>query len=105
MPPCSCFKPELDEPDSRDAGPGGPGFLTFFADVDCLRAYPGLRSLLHRTNMGVVGAALSAAAAAAAVPAVGSAGAGRGQPVDYTLHGGALFTAVGECRRCAWLAE
>ena len=34
----ACFRPELDESDSRDVT--GFGRLAFFADVDCLRAYP-----------------------------------------------------------------
>ncbi|GFH29938.1 PPM-type phosphatase domain-containing protein, partial [Haematococcus lacustris] len=49
----SCFKAEPVEPDSRDLT--GPGHLGFYCDVDCLRAYPGLKQLLVRSTMTIPG--------------------------------------------------
>jgi len=71
----ACFKPELDEPDSREAR--GAGHLTFYSDVDCLRAYPGLRGLLARGSLQHLGSTLGMSA--------------RHPPNDYTLHGGQLY--------------
>ncbi|KAJ9511432.1 hypothetical protein QJQ45_029903, partial [Haematococcus lacustris] len=73
----SCFKAEPVEPDSRDLT--GPGHLGFYCDVDCLRAYPGLKQLLVRSTMTIPGQIPPLLAQALNKP--GNA------PTDYTLHG------------------
>lgn len=72
----ACFKPEADEPDSRELA--GNGHLSFFCDVDCLRAYPGLKQLLNRTSLGVAAQQLQAV--------------NKG-PTDFTMHGGKMYPA------------
>jgi hypothetical protein len=77
----ACFKPEVEEPDSRESA--GKGHLGYFCDVDCLRAYPGLKQLLVRTTL--------------AMPNGGhipTPPAQRG-PVDYTLHGAKAYMPNG----------
>lgn len=70
----ACFKPELDEPDSRDLN-GLPGHLTFLADIDSLKAYPQLRGMLQRGQIQFMASVMSG-------PATG------GRPgVDFTMHG------------------
>lgn len=72
----ACFKPEIDEPDSRDLP--GKGHLVFYCDVDCLRAYPGLKQLLNRSSLGVVHAQQLHQTH-------------HRSPVDFTLHGGKMY--------------
>ncbi|PNW77853.1 hypothetical protein CHLRE_10g454450v5 [Chlamydomonas reinhardtii] len=70
----ACFRPELDEPDSRDVHSSGPGHLAFLADLDSLRVYPQMRAALQRTHIQHLATVLS--------NAVG------GKPgIDYTMHG------------------
>lgn len=70
----ACFKPELEEPDSRDLHTAAPGHLAFLADLDSLRVYPQLRALLQRSQIQHLATALNNAAG--------------GKPgVDYTMHG------------------
>lgn len=45
----SCFAPEVIEPDSREVQ--GEGRLDFFADVDCLKEYPGAKDSLVRNSL------------------------------------------------------
>lgn len=72
----ACFRPEPDEPDSREVPVGGAGHVAFLCDVDCLVAYPGLKALLART---------SATSKAQHVPQPIT------KPPDYTLHGAVVF--------------
>ncbi|KAG2449516.1 hypothetical protein HYH02_005659 [Chlamydomonas schloesseri] len=70
----ACFRPELDEPDSRDVHSSAPGHLAFLADLDSLRVYPQMRAALQRTQIQHLATVLN--------NAVG------GKPgIDYTMHG------------------
>lgn len=69
----ACFRPELDEPDSRDAQ--GVGHLSFLADLDALKEYPGERTRLLRSNVQHVATAIADAQLRASAPP------------DYTMHG------------------
>ncbi|KXZ54621.1 hypothetical protein GPECTOR_4g686 [Gonium pectorale] len=70
----ACFRPELDEPDSRDLHTSAPGHLAFLADLDSLRIYPQLRAALQRSQIQHLATALNNAAG--------------GKPgIDYTMHG------------------
>lgn len=79
----ACFKPELEEPDSRDLSGGQPGHLGFMADVDALKAYPHLRHALQRTQIQYMASLFGAGGALAG----GGPGGRPGAPVDYTMHG------------------
>lgn len=72
----ACFRPEVDEPDSRDLHTAGPGHLTFLADLDTLRVYPQARSMLQRCQIQHIATALNNAA-----------GGGGRTPFDFTMHG------------------
>ncbi|KAJ9519451.1 hypothetical protein QJQ45_023188 [Haematococcus lacustris] len=76
----SCFRPEVEEPDSRDIT--GLGHLDLYCDVDCLRAYPGLKQLLARNNLHPDQLPPQLA------QALNKPGNGL---VDYTLHGAKDF--------------
>ncbi|KAG2431718.1 hypothetical protein HXX76_009215 [Chlamydomonas incerta] len=70
----ACFRPELDEPDSRDVHSAAPGHLAFLADLDSLRVYPQMRAALQRTHIQHLATVMN--------NAVG------GKPgIDYTMHG------------------
>ncbi|KAF5831437.1 hypothetical protein DUNSADRAFT_13145 [Dunaliella salina] len=71
----SCFKPETEEPDSRDAT--GVGHLQFLSNVDCLLEYPGLRNMLNRTSLNK-----------STARRISEARHSQTGPVDFTLHGG-----------------
>ncbi|GLC33563.1 hypothetical protein PLESTB_000088500 [Pleodorina starrii] len=71
----ACFRPELDEPDSRDLHISAPGHLSFLADLDSLRVYPQMRAALQRSQIQHLATVLNNAA-----------GAGK-PPFDFTMHG------------------
>ncbi|EFJ47432.1 hypothetical protein VOLCADRAFT_92137 [Volvox carteri f. nagariensis] len=74
----ACFRPELDEPDSRDLHTSAPGHLAFMADLDSLRVYPQMRGALQRSQIQHLATALN--------NAVG-VGVSVKSPFDYTMHG------------------
>lgn len=79
----ACFKPELEEPDSRDLT-GQPGHLGFMSNVDALKAYPHLRHALQRTQIQYMASLFGNGGTLAGGGAGGHAPAA---PVDYTMHG------------------
>ncbi|GIL52954.1 hypothetical protein Vafri_8690 [Volvox africanus] len=72
----ACFRPELDEPDSRDLHTSAPGHLAFLADLDSLRVYPEMRAALQRSQLQHLATVLNNAA-----------GVGGKPPFDFTMHG------------------
>ncbi|GFR48931.1 hypothetical protein Agub_g10936 [Astrephomene gubernaculifera] len=84
----ACFRPELDEPDSRDLHTAAPGHLAFMADLDSLRVYPQMRAALQRGQIQHIATALNNAAGGAVKP-----------PADFTMHGSnkvAFYRGLGE---------
>lgn len=71
----ACFRPEVEEPDSRDCE--GAGHLSLLCDVDCLEENPGVKQLLTRCSIAKQHAALLL----------------RKSPMDFSLHGGTMYPA------------
>eukprot|EP00798_Chlamydomonas_sp_ICE-L_P027871 gene27871-12048_t len=73
----ACFRPSMPLDDIDD----GHKLNMFYTDVDCLKAYPGLKAILSRNSMQRLSTTMKAA------PPLPSA------MVNYTLHGGHLYAS------------
>ncbi|GIL83304.1 hypothetical protein Vretimale_11336 [Volvox reticuliferus] len=71
----ACFRPEIEEPDSRDLHSSAPGHLSFLADLDSLRVYPQMRAALQRSQIQHLATVLNNATGTV------------GKPFDFTMHG------------------